>query len=132
MNEDAALVDIGLAVRTARMIDVARRVPARRAVDGFARVDLEQVLGAALLFLLLGELDADIFDDAGVLRNFLIGVEAKARLRTLHGEIEVAGDVAFASHGRSLFRGALFTPCKGDLARADARGVHAGPRLPTA
>src|SRR5262245_51936531 len=69
VNVDAPLVDIGLAIRPARMVDVAGRIPARRPVDGLARVDLEQIFRAALLFLLGADLHAGIFDDASALRN---------------------------------------------------------------
>src|SRR5262249_59777318 len=42
---DHVLHEIGFGVRSARMVDVTRAVPAARTVDGPAGVDLEQVAG---------------------------------------------------------------------------------------
>src|SRR5215813_5325373 len=46
---DHVLHEIGFGIRSARMVDVARAVPAVGAVDGPARVDLEQVAGIELV-----------------------------------------------------------------------------------
>jgi hypothetical protein len=46
---DRVFHEIGFGIRSAGMIDVARAVPAVGAVDGLARVDLEQVAGIELV-----------------------------------------------------------------------------------
>ena len=67
-------------VGAAGMIDVAGRVPARGAIDGFAGADLEQVLAAALGLLLGGQRHAAILNNARAFGDGALGEEAETGL----------------------------------------------------
>src|SRR5688572_6894543 len=83
------------------MINIARLVAARRAVDGAAVADFEQVAAAAL-FLFAGPEDlADIFDDAGALGDLALGEQAKPRIGAAHLQVKVPRLVGSASHGHA-------------------------------
>src|SRR6185295_19788786 len=68
LDPDAAVADHRVGVRPAGMIDVARGVGTRRAVDGPARIHLEPVaIVAPLIALLVGQQRTCVFDDVLVL-----------------------------------------------------------------
>ena len=77
-NEDAAFVDLCLAVRAAGMVDVPGLIDLRLAVDGALFRYLKQVLALARFRFLLGKLAPDILDNAGALGDRLSGKEPEA------------------------------------------------------
>src|ERR1051325_7591612 len=83
-DDDRAATLDRLGVRPARVVDVARHVPALGAVDGPARVDLEHVAGAArfeLVRLRIADAAAAVRDDVLSLPERLDGVEAEPGFR---------------------------------------------------
>ncbi len=95
LDVDAPPDDVGLAVRHAGMVDVAREIPARRPVQRAARTDVEQIDRAAFLVFRLGEDVADILDDALALGDRLKREQAKAGAGALHRQLVRGGGNRF-------------------------------------
>src|SRR5262249_4856465 len=74
------LHEIGFGIRSARMIDVARAVPAVGAVDGPACVDLEQVAGIELVGDFGANLPAAVANDELSLLDCDTGEETQPSL----------------------------------------------------
>ena len=87
----AVLVDVDFAVGAARVVDVARGVPAGRAVYGDAALRVEEVEAVAFLFLLFGKDVPAVLDDARALGDVRKGEEPEARERALDLQIKIAG-----------------------------------------
>lgn len=64
INPDTALHDIRLAIRLARMVDIASEVLACRTIDRLAAVHLKKIFALACVFFLLRYHPAEILDDA--------------------------------------------------------------------
>src|SRR5262249_21385368 len=62
-DQDLVPAGVGLGVRPAGMVDVARLVAAGRAIHGPATVDFEQILGGELVGDPVGQLATRIIDD---------------------------------------------------------------------
>src|SRR4029077_20931074 len=87
LDPDAARAGHRIGVRPAGMVDVARQVRARRAVDGPARIHLEPVaIVGALVALLVGQQRAGVLDDVFVLADRLGREHAKPGARARDAE----------------------------------------------
>src|SRR5882672_9065712 len=80
-DEDLALDDVGLGIRPAGVIDVARDVAPGRAVDRPTLVDLEQVAIVELVGQLVGNAPAPVLDDEVALLDGLGGEQAETCAR---------------------------------------------------
>src|SRR5712691_6388854 len=85
-DEDLALDDVGLGVRAARVVDVARDVAPGRAVDRPALVELEQVAVVELVGDLVRDAPAPILDDEIALVDGLGRKQAETCLRATDTE----------------------------------------------
>src|SRR5688572_15611972 len=99
---DAALADLGLAVGHAGVIDVARAVRARRAVEHLAAAHVEEIARIADLVLLVGKQLARIFDDAGALGDGLAGKQPEPCPRTMDLKRKIARLVTLPRHFSGL------------------------------
>src|SRR6516162_8609586 len=84
---DHVLHEIGFGIRSARMVDVARAVPAVGAVDGPAGVDLEQVAGIELVGGFGADLPAAVAYDELPLFDRDAGEETKPGLRSADAKV---------------------------------------------
>ena len=85
-DDDRVLFDIGLGVRPARVIDVARDVAAGGTVDGPAAIHLEQILGPELIGLLGGDQPTRIVRDEVAFLERLHREQAEPGLRAANAE----------------------------------------------
>jgi len=83
-DPDAAPRDEGLGVGAAGVVDVAGEVRARAAVEAEAVAQLEEVLAAAAVGLLVRDEFAQVLDDAAAGRDVAFGEEAEPRSGALH------------------------------------------------
>src|SRR5215510_6312302 len=90
-DQDLALLDIGLGVRPAGVVNVARDVLAARSIDGPTSVDLEQILGVKLIRDLVGQHAAGVADNEASLADQLGGKEAQACFGTADTERPTRG-----------------------------------------
>src|SRR4051812_45839369 len=83
------------------MVDVARDVRARRAVDGPARIHLEQIaIVRDLVALLVREERTNVFHDVGILLDRLAREYAKPGARASHAKRMLSLAVGFAGRTR--------------------------------
>src|SRR5262245_33803725 len=90
-DQDLALLDVGLGIGPAGMVDVARDVAPDRAVGGPALVDLEQVTVVELVGDRVGDARAPVLDDEIALVDRLGGEQAETGAR--------AGDAIGSARG---------------------------------
>src|SRR3954471_3381103 len=120
------------------MVDVARDVRARRAVDGPARIHLEQIAVVRdFVALLVREERTDIFDDVGVLLDRFGREYAKPGVRASHAKRMLSLAVGFAGRTRGHAHDEMRIFTNSSLACERKRGQHAtdramlGPQLRT-
>jgi hypothetical protein len=87
-------MNVGLAIGAAGVVDVARNILARRAVDRTPAGDGEKILVGDAVGLLVGEAGPEIFDDAGALGDILAGEQPDAGGRALRVQLELSGNIA--------------------------------------
>src|SRR3954447_1446526 len=120
------------------MVDVARDVRARRAVDGPARIHLEQIaIVRDLVALLVREERTNVFHDGGILLDQLAREYAKPGARASHAKRMLSLAVGFAGRTRGHAHDEMRIFTNSSLACERKRGQHAtdramcGPQLRT-
>ena len=83
----ALLVYLRLAVWAAGVVDIARCVTARRAIERFCFTDLKKIERVGDLLLLVAEDPARVLDDTGAFGYSALRVQPKPRLRALDFEL---------------------------------------------
>lgn len=85
---DAAILDINLTIRRARVIDESSSVTRNVAIYHRLRARPKKVFAGVFLNLLLRRGATSVFDDARASRNILAGKHPAPRARALYDELE--------------------------------------------